>query len=231
MSDIKYPSRSSKGSQKIGGWIKTQRRAYKKGELSRRRVQKLEQIPGWDWSVLSRNSSGNKIKLLELARAGKPKPLNKTKLGMYLKSYVQENASYDAEFDKRIRKLAPQWFVKSVEIKKKKLLEMARNGEPRPSSKTTTLGQALCSYTGCVYDAEFDNQIRKLAPQWFVKSSDVNKARLLEMARNGEPRPHGQTSRLGRALTHYTSKSRVVYDASFDAKIRKAAPHWGWMKK
>ncbi len=231
MSVVKFPSRSSKDSQKIGEWIKTQRRAYKKGELSSRRVKKLEQIPGWSWSVLNRNSRGNKIKLLKLARAGKPKPLHRTKLGMCLKSYVHENASYDADFDKTIKKLAPQWFVNSAETKKKQLLKMARNGEPRPSSKRTTLGQALCSYVGCAYDAEFDKQIRTLAPHWFVKSSEVNKKKLLEMARNREPRPHCKTTPLGQALTHYTSKSRSCYDAAFDAKIRKAAPHWGWVKK
>lgn len=37
--------------------------------------------------------------------------------------------------------------------KKQQLLKMARNGDPRPSH----------------YDPEFDNQIRKLRPDWFKK--------------------------------------------------------------
>jgi len=120
----------------------------------------------------------------------------------------------------------------SSDKKKKLLLEMARNGEPRPKSKKHP-GVALSNYiskSSNAYDSEFDKKIRKLAPHWFVDAVAEKKKLLLEMAKNGEPRPKcvfGQKSNpLGRALRDYISKSSGSYDPTFDKQIRKLAPHW-----
>lgn len=110
--------------------------------------------------------------------------------------------------------------------KKEKLLEMAVRGEPRPFQKTT-LGSALGIYTNesrGSYCSEFDGQIRKLAPHWFKKSSDMNKEKLLEMAKRGEPKPSRKT-KLGNALKTYIVKSET-YDLEFDQHIHKLAPDW-----
>ena len=57
---------------------------------------------------------------------------------------------------------------KTADQKKKDLLELAKNGTHRPSSKTK-LGKALSKYVrpATSYDPEFDRAIRKLKPDWF----------------------------------------------------------------
>jgi hypothetical protein len=47
---------------------------------------------------------------------------------------------------------------KQVAEKKAKLLEMARNGQPKPSKVLRT----------AAYDPEFAEEIRRVAPQWFT---------------------------------------------------------------
>jgi len=56
-------------------------------------------------------------------------------------------------------------------------------------------------------------------------TTDINKKLLLQMAKNGEDRPHWK-SKLGRALSSYTLKSKICYDAIFDKKIRELRPDW-----
>lgn len=231
MSDIKYPSSSSKDSEEkaLGRWFNVQRHAYNEGYLSKARIKKLEQLPGWSWSPVSERTDENKKKLLEMARNGDPRPNKKrSQLGMTLCSYTCTSASsYDAEFDKKIRRLAPHWFTNTADEKKKQLLEMARIGEPKPHRQTSPLADMLRKYTqkNTCYDAEFDKKIRKLAPHWFINTADENKKKLLEMARNGEPRPNSSTT-LGSSLCSYTNQDNGSYDADFDRSIRKLALHW-----
>lgn len=126
-------------------------------------------------------------------------------------------------------------FVSSSEganQKKQQLLEMARNGELRPNKRKHPLGQVLGFYTNpnseC-YDVEFDNQIRKLRPDWFIFRSDVanqKKQQFLEMACNGESRPHYTKHPLGYVLYSYTNPKRESYDPEFDKQIRKLRPDW-----
>ena len=136
-----------------------------------------------DWFVgRSDLANSKKQQLLEMARSGKPRPSQKTKLGKVLSRYTHGGSgSYDAEFDRQIRALRPDWFVNqsSLAAKKKKqqLLEMARSGKPRPSQKTK-LGKVLSNYirnTSRAYDAEFDEQIRMLRPDWFRTTPQVSK--------------------------------------------------------
>lgn len=58
-----------------------------------------------------------------------------------------------------------------------------------------------------------------------VNSADLNKEKLLEMARNGEERP-SRKYRLGWLLSNYLNKNIGSYDPGFDEAIRAAAPHW-----
>jgi hypothetical protein len=54
------------------------------------------------------------------------------------------------------------------EDQKKKLLEMAKNGDPRPKA---SLAGVLDKYTNSnsnSYDPVGDKEIRELAPRWFV---------------------------------------------------------------
>ena len=201
------------------------------------------QIDAWksldDWDQLeftspSEGANQKKQQLLEMARNGEPKPIQgKHPLGRVLCFYTNPNNSmYDYEFDKQIRKLTPDWFINTVDENKQKLLEMARNGDKKPSQKTHQLGWVLWAYTNpnnSMYDYEFDKQVRKLRPDWFINTVDEKKQQLLDMARNGEPRPNKKHP-LGAMLGHYTNPNNSMYDYEFDKQIRKLRPDWFVLK-
>lgn len=215
-------------------WGGHQRVNFRDGKLSREQIRLLKST-GWQ-AELPDTVTINKSKLLKIAKSGEPRPKKRnSKLGRALATYIYKSSdSYDADFDKKIRTLRPDWFTsRSVIVEKKKirLLEMARRGEARPASKTTSLGLVLCSYTCRAsgnYDAEFDKKIRELRPDWFVNQTDrasEKKRQLLEMARNGKTRP-SQKTKLGKVLSHYTCRSGRNFDAEFDVQIRRLRPDW-----
>ena len=193
-----------------------------------------ELAPQWFES----SSDINKQKLLEMARNGEKRPAKKAS-GALLYWYTNSNTkTFDPIFNKEIRELAPHWFENSVEINKQKLLDMARNGEKRPTSKKRNtlvpmIGNALCSYLNAThgsFDPIFSKEIRELAPHWFENSADINREKLLEMARNGEPRPKARTT-MGGLLVNYNCRTSRSFSADFDKEIRELAPHWFKTKK
>ena len=192
-----------------------------------------------DW--FENTADKKKEKLLEIATipgSKRPNAAN-NKLGSALCRYTNKKirASYDPVFDRKIRELRPDWFIKSrMDLKKEKLLELARSGAKRPSSTANDpekLGSALSSYTSKsqgTYDPVFTRRIRRLRPDWF-KHPTANKEKLLELAETGAKRPSNNSKdpeerRLGSALTCYTSKNRKVYDPIFDREIRELRPDW-----
>jgi hypothetical protein len=72
-------------------------------------IRKL--APAW---FVSKTQIANKKKqeLIRIAKNGKPRPNQKTKLGMALSSYTCKSCCYCPIFDKIIRKLRPDWFKK-----------------------------------------------------------------------------------------------------------------------
>lgn len=119
-----------------------------------------------DWFIT--NSQITKQKLLLMAKNGAKRPNQKTHLGMLMYSYFRR----DLEFKNKIKKIRPEWFVTRSDVanmKKKKLLEMAKKGYKRTYD---ALGKCLCNYvskgTGN-YDPVFDKKIKKLRPDWFKK--------------------------------------------------------------
>ena len=111
---------------------------------------------------------------------------------------------------------------------KKKLLEMASNGEAKPNQRKHKLGTALKSYTSNFsnsYDKAFTEEIKALRPDWFNKSTE-NKKQLLEMARNGESRPNQRKHELGVALTNYTRPSSDCCDKEFREELERLRPDW-----
>lgn len=113
--------------------------------------------------------------------------------------------------------------------KKEKLLKLAQQGKPRPHAKKHPLGMSLNKYiskSGTCYDAAFDEQIRRLAPHWFVNTAEENKKSLLDLARSGQPRPKFKQSKLGNVLRFYTSPTASSFDLEFTKKIKKLAPKW-----
>lgn len=113
-----------------------------------------------------------KQELIKMAQNGEPRPSQKKHaLGIFLSGYLQKGTkSYDQVFDKKIRRLAPHWFIKKVPIKKQKLLNIAKKGKPKPMTTKHPLGYCLYNYThksSNSYDHEFTEKLRKLAPHWF----------------------------------------------------------------
>jgi hypothetical protein len=113
--------------------------------------------------------------LREMAARGEPRPSQKTKIGMALSQYTSpSNTAYDKAFHEEMKGIRPDWFLSQAQNSKRKkdeLLRMARAGEPRPSHDKTRLGQALSNYTrtsSAVYDPDFDREIRRIRPDWFV---------------------------------------------------------------
>lgn len=110
-----------------------------------------------------------------MARNKEPKPRPKRhSLAYVLASYIgKSSASYDPVFDRKIRKLAPYWFITTAIINKEKLIEMAKKGGARPSKKTSSLATVFANYINKIhgsYDPQFAAKVRKLAPHWFKKS-------------------------------------------------------------
>jgi len=230
--NIIFPSSSDKDPKRKawGQWLSRIRGLYRQGKLEKFKIKMFEQFPGWEWDLSNNNSTENKKKLLEMAKNSEPRPNRKKHpLGNSLSNYLSKSqGSYDPEFDKQIRKLAPHWFVDTTIEKKKQLLEMAKNKEPRPNSRKHPLAKALFRYVnkGDAYDHKFDTQIRKLAPHWFINTATENKKKLLEMVKNKKPRPHWKC-KLAINLVGYTNKCyNRWYDPQFDKKIRKLAPQW-----
>ena len=184
---------------------------------------KLEKLAP-EWFLDS--AAENKKQLLEMAKQGEPKP-QYSNTGLALDSYIRSySGSYDSDFKNRIEKLAPQWFIDTVAEKKIKLLDIAKSGATRPHGRHP-LGATLCRYTSpsqLCYDPTFKNKIQKLAPEWFVKSSNENKKQLLEMAKNGKPKPHYKNHPLGGVFNNYINGR--CYDSAFRRKIKKLAPNW-----
>jgi len=122
-----------------------------------------ERQPEW----FSDSATAKKKKLLSMPR-GSERPVQKNPLGAALSNYsVKTSASYDAEFDRKIRARQPQWFVNTAEENKKKLLAMPV-GCKRPA-KSTRLGGALSRYlspSSGSYDPEFTRILTVRQPGW-----------------------------------------------------------------
>jgi hypothetical protein len=178
-----------------------------------------------------------KRQLLGMARKKLPLPMTKTEIGGALRSYTRKTSkSYCPIFDRKIRRAAPYWFTPQSEIadgKKQSLLELAKQGKPRPK-QNTVLGKALVRFTsGSSRDPNFIKEIKKAAPQWFVTRSEIahqKKLELMGLARQGKPRPN-QKTHLGRALCNYICRTCGSYDPIFARKIKKLAAHWFKRKK
>ena len=131
--------------------------------------------PQW-WS--SADPEGKKAELLAMALRGEPRPASKGKnrhlLGVMLCEYTRPNSNnYDPVFDQELRSLRPDWFLDTAALNKAELKAMALRGESRPAAGKHPLGVALCGYTSPSansYDPVFDQEIRSLRPDWFLRA-------------------------------------------------------------
>jgi hypothetical protein len=180
-----------------------------------------------DW--LESTSQIMKQKLIEIAKNKEDRPKQNTKEGRALRSYTNKSSDcYCEKFDKIIRSLPIFWFASKSYFVKQKLIQMAKNKEDRPKQNTKE-GRALNNYiskSSSAYCSNFDKTIRKLRPDWFMKSSDKKKQLLIDMAKSGAKRPNSKTTKEGCALSSYTNKSSDLYCEKFDKTIRKLRPDW-----
>jgi hypothetical protein len=185
-------------------------------------IRKL--IPDWFIST----SKIMKKKLIAIAKSGAKKPSHRTKEAQALYNYTRKSSVvYCQKFDKTIRKLRPDWFVFTSQIMRQKLIAMAKSGAKKPNYVTKE-GRCLYNYTkkySGAYCQKFDKTIRKLRPDWFVKSSDNMKQNLISMAKSGAKRP-GKKTKEGRCLISYTIKSGSCYCPIFNKTVRNLAPFW-----
>lgn len=165
--------------------------------------------------------------LLAMAECGNPRPHYSTSLYIMLRSFTNKNnIKYDKDFDDKIRNIRPDWFVRKSEDKKNELLSLAKNKKSRPNHKDK-LYRELCNYTNKnnkSYDENFDKNIRKLSPHWFLTRSDIaetNKIKILNL----KIKPK-RSSKLGIALKNYTSKSSQAHDSDFTKQIKILKPNW-----
>ena len=178
-----------------------------------------EAAPHWFVNTVAKN----KETLLQMARAGEPRPNKETeKIGACLTSYIsRSHGSYDPVFAAKIRRLAPHWFI--TEWRKRELLKMARTGKPRPHW-ATDLGRSLSRYMSAAkastFDPVFAAEIRKLRPDWADKVA-AKKKRILEMVEKPK-----SSNKMYHSFRSYITKNMKAYDPAFDAEIRKLHPDW-----
>jgi hypothetical protein len=203
----------------------------KNGSLYDRRFDKQIRKLRPDWFVSQTDEAGEKKNaILAMAKRGESRPNRKHPLGIVLNNYMNSSIrGYDSDFDKKIRKLRPDWFVSSTDENKTLLLEMAESGKPKPKCGRNPLGGRLWGYTHSSrksYDPDFDKRVRILRPDWFAKSSFENKDKILEMAKAKCSKPHYKKHPLGKALVCYTNSKSDCFDPDFDKKVRKLRPDW-----
>ena len=125
--------------------------------------------PDW-FDIQSKNSKLKKEKIIHIAEKGFDKPISRC-----LNNYTnKKSGSYDPVFDKKIRKLRPEWFLSQTErakINKIKIIKLAKSGKNKPIGKNNFLANKISSYTNKVsssYDPVFDKELRSLRPDWFA---------------------------------------------------------------
>jgi superfamily II DNA or RNA helicase len=172
---------------------------------------------------VSENVEENKRLLLEMAKRGDTRPTRELKIGRFLNAVTSSTPIHDSHLSNALRAIRPDWFRNSrLEDSKRKIIELASSGFPRPDHKSR-LGAFLVSYTSgkTPRDSTFNHEIRKLRPDWFrdTKKASLD-ARVLEMAKKGESRPNSKTA-LGKWLTR-----RLCRDTRFSEIVRRMRPDW-----
>lgn len=189
----------------------------------------------------------SKKHLLDIAKSGGQRPSQASrdkkekKLGIQLAFMTcQSSWGFELDFTNEIKSVRPDWFTRDPQSKKQKLIELAKSGFKKPQFRNTdkelkNLANTLYVFT-CVsshrYDAEFDQEIRALRPDWFqnVRKTGI-KEELLKIAKNGKIKPSINSKKfteraLARRLLKYVKRDSPKFDASFVEKIKSLRPDW-----
>jgi superfamily II DNA or RNA helicase len=125
-------------------------------------------------------SAEKKRSLLNLAENGGRKPPSKTQLLWALTRFtLPGQEGYDPIFTEKIRRSAPGWFTSRTQQTKERLLSLARSGASKPRFPGV-LGTAIWKFTSPTstrgYDAVFADELRRLAPHWFRRTTIKEKS-------------------------------------------------------
>jgi hypothetical protein len=112
--------------------------------------------------------------------------------------------------------------------KKTKLLEMAKNGEAKPSkySKDERERKLCCVLMNYVcklsssYDEKFTEQLEQIAPHWIngqKREAAKKRQMFLNLARDGAPKPCGKM---------WQTLQNLMRNQEFRAQLQKLAPDW-----
>jgi hypothetical protein len=191
-----------------------------------------------DWFVRERVAA-HRQQVIDLAKSGGAKPSGTSEDEKERKLYAcLIKGLRDHNFSELIRNIRPDWFVDIVAENKIKLITLAKSGARRPGryinrpSEEQRLATAFNTYTykkkTKMYDPVFEQTIRELRPDWFIRQSEINKQKLIELAHNGAARPKQTRTNnsIGRALVRYTDPCGDQYQPKFDKLIRSLRPNW-----
>ncbi|MCK9155110.1 MAG: helicase associated domain-containing protein [Paludibacteraceae bacterium] len=186
-----------------------------------------------DWFVFQSDIlKHNKETLLKMAHCGDPMPRQKTKLGSILRRYTLVGSdSYDPIFANEISLANPDWIThfEIAKNRKKKLLEMAKLGFPRPRPNgKDELGNVFRQYTrentNC-FDEIFYQEIMKIRPEWLLSRKDLmtlRKNEIIKILGSG-----GDVKTLDKSLytlfKKLTTHGKLI-DEKFVEKIRSISP-------
>ena len=178
--------------------------------------------------VCDKQAYQKKQTLLEMAHKGEPRPHSRNHpLGKVFSHYISKTSkAYDPDFVQEIRRVRPDWFTQKTSNQNKEIiLQLARNGAAKPSRRKHPLGEALNAYTRTSsgsFDMEFDEKIRELRPDWFVKKHE-SKQQILKIAEGGKLKLQGN---LVKILNYYTKTYSKGYCVDFYQKIYSLRPDW-----
>ena len=187
------------------------------------REELAEIRPDWFFIMIDER----KKTLLKMAREGKPKPTPKqTSLYQFLNKFMNpKHKNYDPEFTEELKRIRPDWFRKS---NKEALLQMAKDGKPKPTWKNKNLYVPLLSYTNPnnkKYDPEFTTKIKKIRPEW-LKKRTPHSVSLLKMAKDGKPRPTPKQTSLYGTFCKFINPNSEYYNPEFTKELKRIRPDW-----
>jgi hypothetical protein len=211
--------------ERLRRWLCMARHRWSKGELAANKIRQLLDLGVRPPQRRGESARRKKQEIVKLARSGEPKPVNPAPLrrAMYLYTQVGHRC-YDQQFDEELRSVRPDWFVddRTTEQRKKRFLQMARDGAARPI-RQSRMGRIL--YRCVSTDERFARTIISVRPEWFKESMGAKKSQLLELARQGGKKPSKRTP-IGGALRRYTLSVGGAYDREFDKEVRALRPEW-----
>lgn len=236
-------------------WITHQRTAFRKNELSKYRIRKLEQIPGWSWEPLSSKWNATYTELIKFVQKNKTTPSNRSKdpqekilstwVNLQRKTYKENKLPKD-----RIKKIEqiPGWHWSPFDkwgTNYEKLVDFVKKNKKLPIIRSNTLEEKSLGIWISHQRAAFkksklsQKRIEKLkqVPGWSQNNNDQQwdtaYEELIEFIKQNKKNPRSNSeSRNERASASFSSHARKAYRKNklSQERIKKLEqiPGWYW---